>query len=99
MFWIYFFLAIGVLLTVMFLWDRAAKRKGHQMRASSSMARLANEGRRDSRVMAASPMVGTADTTWTAYSRHNAGTGEQIHRENDELDDPYRAKDSKRAED
>jgi hypothetical protein len=99
MFWVYFVIPIVLLLTAMFLWDRSAKRKGHQMRAPGAMARLANDGRRDSHAMAASPMVGTADTTWTAYSRHNAGAGERSHRENDELDDPHLAKDSKHAED
>lgn len=77
------------LFVVMYLMDRSAKRKGHQMRDPGAMGRLANDAHRDGEATAAAPMVGTADTSWTAYSRHNAGQGERSIRENDELDDTY----------
>jgi len=76
---------IAVLLTGMWLLDRAAKKKGHQMRDPGQMGRLAKDAKRDGRAAAAGL---SGDTSWTTYQQMNKGHGERSIRENDELDDP-----------
>lgn len=85
----YIFAGIVVVLTIMWFVDRAAKKKGHQMRDPGQMGRLASEAQQDGRAVASNPVVGTGDISWTGYSRHNSGQGERSIRENDERDDPH----------
>lgn len=80
---------IVALLVIMWLADRAAKKKGHQMRDPGEMGRLAKEVRQDGITMEENPWFFTGDASWTAASRHMRGIGERSLRENDELDDPY----------
>ena len=80
--------AVAAFLLLMYLWDRRAKQRGHQMRDPGAMGRLSRDGRRDMHVIDANPVVGSGVPSWTSFSRVNAGL-EQGHRQNDELDDPH----------